>query len=109
MTAPAIHPEAIDSALPDFDAEVACEFALCDHPQCQCDTPAVWRVTTHCARGIEDLRARRCTTFARPICEPHLARLREIVAEGLSQGPMECMCGRSFTQISDIIREVSAL
>ncbi|WP_148281161.1 hypothetical protein [Gordonia sp. KTR9] len=109
MTSPAIHPDAITDALPDLDAEVACEYALCDHPQCQCEAPAVWRVTTHCARNIDELRAGRCSTFSRPICESHLEDLRDIIADGLRCGPGTCMCGRRIAQMSDVLLEVSAL
>lgn len=111
MTAPAIHPDAITDALPDLDADVACEFALCDHPQCQCDSPAVWRVTVHSARSIDDLKAGRCYTFSRPMCEPHLVELRETIADTLrAGGGGKCLgCGRAIAQVSDIILEVAAL
>ncbi|AMS03217.1 hypothetical protein SEA_TIMTAM_58 [Gordonia phage TimTam] len=111
MTAPAIHPDAIDAALPDFDAEVACQWSLCDHPECQCDVPAVWRVTMHGARSTEDLRAHRCCTFTRPMCDPHVETIRSHVTDLLaSVGPLDlCWCGRTVAQVSDLLLEVSAL
>ncbi|AXH50516.1 hypothetical protein SEA_RUTHY_53 [Gordonia phage Ruthy] len=110
MTSPAIHPDAITDALPDLDAEVACEYALCDHPQCQCEAPAVWRVSAHCARNIDELRAGRCSTFSRPMCDAHLTELRRSIADTLRDRPGRCVCcGRRIAQVSDVLLEVSAL
>lgn len=109
MTAPAINPEAIDAALPDLDAEVACEAIECDHPEHQCHTPARWRVTMH---AFHAGRGGRCSTRARPICGHHLEVLRQIVADGIAAHPHVALCRscrKEIRQVSDVIISVVAL
>ncbi|GAC70803.1 hypothetical protein [Gordonia soli] len=108
----AVHPAAIDAALPSLDAEVACEAIACSHPEHQCQTPARWRIRMHGARDEADHRAARCSTFALPVCDPHLGDLKRVVADDLARHnhPLRCTgCGAEFAQVSDVILEVHPL
>lgn len=106
MTAPAIHPAAIDAALPDFDAVVACEF------RDECEHPAVWRVIAHGLSSGEE----ECSVRPYLMCDPCLTEMRRIVETSLRCGGHcgdscgRCYsCGKVFRQVSDIIRSVVAL
>ncbi|UTN93569.1 hypothetical protein SEA_OREGANO_56 [Gordonia phage Oregano] len=104
MTAPAIHPDAITDALPDFDADVACEF-----DDEECDRPAVWRIRFHGVRRSTD---ESCGIHTVCMCDHHLNRERTLVEDLLrkySTGA-ECRhCGLVVRQVSDILFSVVAL
>ncbi|AZF98798.1 hypothetical protein SEA_MARIDALIA_59 [Gordonia phage Maridalia] len=109
MTAPAIHPDAIIAALPDLDADVACEMAThcpVGHRH-RCDEPAVWRVRAH---GYRDVRDRVCGVHTFLMCGTHLTELRTVLEEVVRQGGRTCKdCGLRARSVADILREVSAL
>ncbi|QDP44179.1 hypothetical protein SEA_JUJU_63 [Gordonia phage JuJu] len=99
MTAPAINPAAIDAALPDFDADVPCEF------RDECERPAVWRVVAH---GVAD-EDETCSVRPYLMCDTCLAEMRALIEQTLRvEGYCES-CGKTFRQVSDIIRSVVAL
>ncbi|ATW60838.1 hypothetical protein SEA_BENTHERDUNTHAT_68 [Gordonia phage BENtherdunthat] len=99
MSAPAIHPDAILAALPDFDADVVCEY------QKECDQPAVWRTVVHGFHGGE----KKCSTRTVLLCDGCLARLREYAEAQLAE-PLWCSgCWTPLVKVSDVIRSVVAL
>ncbi|QLF84198.1 hypothetical protein SEA_PYTHEAS_58 [Gordonia phage Pytheas] len=101
MTAPAIHPEAIAAALPDLDADVACEFG-----DDNCDQPAVWRVRVHGFRPPYQ----ECANHPLCLCDTHQVVQRDKVENILRPGPFRCTgCGRICRQVSDVILSVVAL
>ena len=101
MTAPAINPAAIDAALPDLDAEVACEFG-----DDSCDQPALWRVHVHGFRQP----SQQCADHALCLCEPHRVVQRDKIKAILRLGPFRCTgCDRICCQVSDVIISVVAL
>ncbi|QOC55975.1 tail fiber protein [Gordonia phage Matteo] len=105
MTAPAINPAAIDAALPDLDAEVACEVP--DDHDAMCGAPAVWRVRGH---GTPGHRHERYAVQTVLMCDPCVTVLREQLADKLADGAVLCsICGQIFTQVSDVILSVVAL
>ncbi|QMU19036.1 hypothetical protein [Gordonia rubripertincta] len=111
MTAPAIHPDAIDAALPDFDAVVACdiEFLCTKGHRHRCDNPAVWRVRAHGYRSAQDPM---CSTHTVIMCDEHLTELREMFEADLrdSHGGLVCDgCRRPLRQVSDLLLSVVAL
>ncbi|WNM74464.1 hypothetical protein SEA_BEARBQ_62 [Gordonia phage BearBQ] len=100
MSAPAIHPDAILAALPDFDADVVCEF------KDGCELPAVWRVVAHGIRTGEDT----CSVRTYLMCDPCLSAMRRICEDKFRRFPIGlCACGRRFRQVSDVIQSVVAL
>ncbi|AZS12793.1 hypothetical protein SEA_SAHARA_51 [Gordonia phage Sahara] len=102
MSAPEIHSSAIDAALPDFDAVVACEFEK------DCDQPAVWRVVAHGIRVGET----ECSVRTYVMCDDCLTVMRKITEDHLRQRgrPGICRsCAQFFRQVSDVIRSVVAL
>ncbi|QDF17501.1 hypothetical protein SEA_PHROSTEDPHLAKE_58 [Gordonia phage PhrostedPhlake] len=102
MTAPAISPAAIDAALPDFDAVVACEVEV----EGGCDRPAEWRVRMH---GPKD---HRCGTYTLCMCDTHLTLERtslENMLRAARTGLHCCYCGLFVTQVSEAIFSVVAL
>ncbi|AVI03686.1 hypothetical protein SEA_CONFIDENCE_56 [Gordonia phage Confidence] len=99
MTAPAIHPAAIDAALPDFDAEVRCEFYD------ECERPAVWRVVAH---GVAD-EDEACSVRPYLMCDICLAEMRALIEETLRIEGYCDSCGKTFRQVSDVILSVVAL
>lgn len=100
MTAPAIHPEAIDAALPDFDADVACEYDT------ECDMPAVWRVRAHGFHRHADT----CSTQNVTVCNPCLTRMRHYVESEIGSTEFRCRgCHKPLLQVSDVILSVVAL
>ncbi|QFP96664.1 tail fiber protein [Gordonia phage Denise] len=107
MTAPFIHPAAIDAALPDFDAEVACDFLLTVSDE-SCGNGAVWRVRAH---GRRSPRETRCADHTILMCDPCLAYLIAQVGNELAdeQAVLCGTCGRISTQVSDTILSVVAL
>ncbi|QAY17658.1 hypothetical protein SEA_MARTEENA_54 [Gordonia phage Marteena] len=100
MTAPAINPAAIDAALPDFDADVACEFGN------ECDRPAVWRVRVHDFRRP----SQECANHALCLCDKHQVVQRDKIENILWPGPFRCAgCDRICRQVSDVILSAVAL
>ncbi|QNJ56284.1 hypothetical protein SEA_OHGEESY_55 [Gordonia phage Ohgeesy] len=100
MTAPAINPAAIDAALPDLDADVACEFGN------ECDRPAVWRVRVHGFRRP----SQECANHALCLCDKHQVVQRDKIENILWPGPFRCAgCDRICRQVSDVIISVVAL
>lgn len=104
MTAPAINPTAIDAALPDFDADVACEVEV----DGACDRPAEWRVRMHGRRRPSD---QHCGTYTLCMCDSHLTNERTAVEYMLRKHrSVRCYgCGLVATQVSGIIFSVVAL
>ncbi|AMS03369.1 tail fiber protein [Gordonia phage Yeet412] len=101
MSAPAIHPAAIDAALPDFDADVACEFG-----NDNCDQPAVWRVRVH---GFLP-SSPECANHTLCLCDTHQVVQRDKIENILWPGPFRCTgCERICRQVSDVILSVVAL
>ncbi|AWN05074.1 hypothetical protein SEA_EASLEY_50 [Gordonia phage Easley] len=106
MTAPAIHPDAIDAALPDFDADVACEVQVVSTGE-PCGASAVWRVRAHGFRSAQDLH---CSIRTILMCDPCLNHLRDKVEEALADGPVRCSdCQKVIRQMSDALLSVVAL
>ncbi|QFP97020.1 hypothetical protein SEA_SUERTE_49 [Gordonia phage Suerte] len=100
MTAPAIHPDAIDAALPDFDADVACESVPA------CDRSAVWRVRVHGFRPPYE----RCANHTLCLCNTHQSEQRDKIEAILRDGPFQCRgCGRVSRLVSDVLLSVVAL
>ncbi|AWY04724.1 hypothetical protein PBI_EBERT_56 [Gordonia phage Ebert] len=100
MTAPAINPAAIDAALPDLNADVACEFGN------ECDRPAVWRVRVHGFRRP----SQECANHALCLCDKHQVVQRDKIENILWPGPFRCAgCDRICRQVSDVIISVVAL
>ncbi|QDH92326.1 hypothetical protein SEA_SPOOKY_59 [Gordonia phage Spooky] len=99
MSAPAIHPEAILAALPDLDADVACEY------QKTCDHTAVWRAIVHGFHNGEQ----SCSTRPVLLCDGCLTRLRKYAEVQLAE-PLWCSgCWTPLVQVSDVIQSVVAL
>lgn len=111
MTAADTTPDVDLASLPDLDAEVACQGTGCGHPECQCPSPAVWRVRVH---GARNKSARQCGDHQFLMCHRHLNLIRNQIAIQLSRmqsiGAPRCgFCGREFHHLTDVIREVTPL
>lgn len=106
MTAPTTQPEAIDAALPDFDADVACELPNKSSGE-PCGAPAVWWVRVH---GFRHAQSVHCAVHNLLMCDPCLNYLRTKMENELSRGPMRCRsCGARVVAMSDIFKSVVAL
>ncbi|QFG13486.1 tail fiber protein [Gordonia phage Powerball] len=100
MTAPAIHPDAITDALPNFDADVACEWGK------DCDRPAVWRVHVHGFRPPYE----ECANHTLCLCNTHQSEQRDRIEAILHDGPFRCRgCGRVSRLVSEVLLSVVAL
>ncbi|ANA85260.1 tail fiber protein [Gordonia phage BritBrat] len=94
----AIHPDALLAAMPNLDAQVACEY------DDDCPDPAAWRVRAHGRRRATDPL---CGDHRLLICDPHLAEMRAEAEDGL---PYECAdCGLIAVHVSDVVQSVVAL
>jgi hypothetical protein len=93
----AIHPDALLAAMPNLDAQVACEWDY------DCPHPATWRVCAHGVRSDDE----SCADHRLLLCNVHLNQLRQTAGEDL---PYLCaQCGLIICQVSDVIRSVVAL
>lgn len=100
----AIHPDALLAAMPNLDANVACEWGGVD-----CDEPAVWRVRAHGTRTPTDAK---CADHTLPLCDTHLAELRVNVDRLFRECPRGLYCAHCkliARQVSDILLWVVAL
>ena len=98
----AIHPDALLAAMPNLDAQVACEHLD------SCDQPAVWRVRIH---GIRQLGDQHCGNHLWCMCERHLTQERGVIEDALRgvRSARCARCGMVVTKVSDGILSVVAL
>lgn len=100
----AIHPDALLAAMPNLDAQVACEWGGVD-----CDEPAVWRVRVHGTRAPD---VTRCGDHRLLLCDTHLAELRvriDRLFQAIRGGLYCAYCGFVADKVSDVIQSVVAL